>query len=582
MEIKLASEVLSSYGYELPTLNALIPNEENYKVFLMQPHGEIQADKSGVKNKNRTRAFLQFGIFLEEATKNFSDLVMTPEYATPWETLQEAIQKGHKPKNGKLWALGCESIRLQDLEKLKEEMVSVAKVIYEDIDSEDLQKNKFVSPLAYVFLAKEKYNTAKEQLIVLIQFKTHPMVDEDHFENDGMYKGKFVYNFEKEKKLKLITLICADALVFKDDHAEKMNDRALILHIQLNKNPRHSSFCDCRKKLLGFMNDEIEIICLNWAQKINLFYNKDNIEWKNIGGSAWYTKSKELDIEDEIQIKNHNNGLYYTRLEKLLTHALFFNYQQATYLLEASKVAHINVKAPSVKRRGPKLDKIFMWDELNNQWIEKECIDDNFLEIYREYDDDKIDLKKIKDNNPFHLERILDLSSGDVENDQEWYKVSKLTCCRINPDEVIKRVTFAQDPDGENFRSSRLKRINFLYNILTNKNLISSSLADLSDGFTFCWDQKYPHQNIKSFDGIPATVIYMGEESCSEKLTNAKNRIKKLINPNSIGSDVEIKEIERLCVYYRRQNGEIAIHGPYSEVNIAKVHMSTTDIGRDE
>jgi hypothetical protein len=41
--------------------------------------------------------------------------VITPEYAMPWETLAAAISKGVAPAEGKLWALGCESIKYSEL-----------------------------------------------------------------------------------------------------------------------------------------------------------------------------------------------------------------------------------------------------------------------------------------------------------------------------------------------------------------------------------------------------------------------------------------------------------------------------------
>ena len=40
----------------------------------------------------------------------------------PWETLAKAIQGGAVPAQGKLWALGCESLKLSELEALKDEV----------------------------------------------------------------------------------------------------------------------------------------------------------------------------------------------------------------------------------------------------------------------------------------------------------------------------------------------------------------------------------------------------------------------------------------------------------------------------
>ena len=122
MEIKPVSEVLTPVGLGAPVLNALVPNENNYTVLLMQPHGEIEASAAGVCNRDRELAQRQFGSFLHDAQQTQADLVITPEYSMPWDTLVAAIKEGTVPEQGKLWALGCESIKYSELEALKEDI----------------------------------------------------------------------------------------------------------------------------------------------------------------------------------------------------------------------------------------------------------------------------------------------------------------------------------------------------------------------------------------------------------------------------------------------------------------------------
>jgi len=69
----------------------------------------------------------------------------------PWISLIDALKGGLRPDPGKLWVLGCESIRYDELEQLKRDLNPLAKVLYEELQSE---QNKFVDPLAYVFLAE--------------------------------------------------------------------------------------------------------------------------------------------------------------------------------------------------------------------------------------------------------------------------------------------------------------------------------------------------------------------------------------------------------------------------------------------
>ena len=83
MQIKPVAEVLAPEGLAAPTLNALVPNESNYTVLLMQPHGETDASAAGVRNRDRDVAKNQFGRLLDGARKTLADLVITPEYSCP-------------------------------------------------------------------------------------------------------------------------------------------------------------------------------------------------------------------------------------------------------------------------------------------------------------------------------------------------------------------------------------------------------------------------------------------------------------------------------------------------------------------
>jgi len=105
MQITAVSEVLVSEGLGPPVLNALIPNESNYTVLLMQPRGEIEVSAAGVRNRDRALAEGQFGRFLNDARETQADLAITPEYSMPWTTLVAAIKASVIPEQGKLWVL---------------------------------------------------------------------------------------------------------------------------------------------------------------------------------------------------------------------------------------------------------------------------------------------------------------------------------------------------------------------------------------------------------------------------------------------------------------------------------------------
>ena len=356
MEIRQVAEVLDNFELGVPTLDALVPNQATYSVLLFQPQGNILANNSGVRNKDTSLADKQFGAFLAEAKHSQADLALTPEYSMPWKTLVNAIKTATMPAPGKLWVLGCESIRFQELEDLRKELTGYATVICEALQA--ATEDKFVDPLAYVFFAPKNGFPECSQLVILIQFKTFPMGDLDNFEVNRLHTGSLIYRFANNgPSVSLVSLICSDALDFSDTVAGEIYDRALIIHIQLNPSPRHQEFIDCRGKLLKYHGDETEVLCLNWASEVNCWLDDKPQPWKNVAASAWYLKSSAVDIRDENLCANHRRGLYYTWLKSRRTHALFFNYDAALYFLNTTKVVHIGVTAPASRRRGPMLSK---------------------------------------------------------------------------------------------------------------------------------------------------------------------------------------------------------------------------------
>jgi hypothetical protein len=127
MQIVAVAEMLGAEGLGPPVINALIPNERNYTVLLMQPQGDIEVSNGGVRNRDRILAQAQFRAFLDDARETDADLVVTPEYSMPWATLAGAIQTTVTPTVGKLWAIGCESIRYSELEQLKHDLAKSSK-----------------------------------------------------------------------------------------------------------------------------------------------------------------------------------------------------------------------------------------------------------------------------------------------------------------------------------------------------------------------------------------------------------------------------------------------------------------------
>ena len=457
MEIKQVSDVLNAVGLTIPTLIGLIPNVENYKVVLFQPKGEIDASAAGVKNRDGQSAQTQFAAFLDLAVAREVDLAVTPEYSMPWKVLVTAIKNGISPTSGKLWALGCESISYDALEHLKAELADKVLVLFEALKADP---TKFVDPLAYVFRAQSVGEDKTEKIVVLVQFKTTPMADNDHLELKHLQRGTRVYQFGNHGSNRLISFICSDVFGFTDGHAAAVYDRTLVIHIQLNPKPRETQYRQYREKLLGLSRDETELICLNWASDVSEWAGDKKTDWRNISGTAWYLRPDKFDSRDETLCANHKRGLYYTWLKTLRFHSLFFNYKPCIFFLDTSKVAHQAVPAVVSRRRGPQLTATFVWDFTNSSWAERASADDGFAAFLAEAGDAKVHVETVSADNPLRTERLLALSAGQIGSTDDWHSPGNLDSFAIDASEVIRRMTFCQDTDdgASKFRVSRLKR----------------------------------------------------------------------------------------------------------------------------
>ena len=582
MEIVKVADILDANGLNEPVLNALLPNVDNYTALLMQPKGHIEASPAGVRNADRDLAKRQFAQLLNNAIEVQADLVVTPEYSMPWDTLIGSVTAGAIPAQGQLWALGCESIRYSELQALKQILAPSAILLYEELEP---NHSRFVDPLAYVFPAPSADRNGEQKLIILVQFKTYPMGDPDHFEVEGMQRGSSIYQFGTQGSLKLASLICSDAFAFEDNHAKAIYDRCLVIHIQLNPKPRHEQFLGCRQRLFASHGDATEVLCLNWAENVEMLLGGQVKSWKNIGGSAWYLRPDKFDNRKTTLCANHQKGLYYTWAGTLHAHALFFNYRPATYLLRATKVDHVGVHGALSRRRGPQLIETCTWNDTNGIWEEQQAVDDGFAAVVGESDQAADEIRRIAGNDPFEAERVLALCAGKIDNGHQrlWYDLEQLDSCVIEASEVIRRLTFCQDPDqhASESRISRLRRCGRLWEILHKNDLLPPSLADLADGFTFAWSLSSPHQNVLSSAGKCATALYMGEDS---NVTHIEATAKKLAEYLHRGTSDIYESLcakQRLAVYYR-QGDEIVLYDPHRYVKIDQTgEVSEFDIGRE-
>ncbi len=97
-------------------LEVLEFNSDPYSVLLYQHLGDFQPTPQKFGNSNQAEAHGKFEKFICLAKAENVSLTITPEYSCPWTVIREIIANEEiQPSNGKLYALGCESITRDEL-----------------------------------------------------------------------------------------------------------------------------------------------------------------------------------------------------------------------------------------------------------------------------------------------------------------------------------------------------------------------------------------------------------------------------------------------------------------------------------
>jgi hypothetical protein len=151
MKPLLALSILQAHNLEHPELAVLAPSLDEYSVLLHQPRGDVLVGPEGIRNRDRAAAVASCKRLLEHATNDSIKLVVAPEYSMPWQALIETLVAGHAPPLGCLWALGCESLTIAQLDLLQAELQISARVLPLPFDRDAAAHKSFLDPLAYVF-----------------------------------------------------------------------------------------------------------------------------------------------------------------------------------------------------------------------------------------------------------------------------------------------------------------------------------------------------------------------------------------------------------------------------------------------
>jgi len=323
MSLVLLENILREKNLENPMFNALIPDEDVYTTLLYQPKDQIEATVNHFKPQNAEIINKKIEKYLDIAIEKNIDLVLLPEYSVSWVSMNNIINNSKFPSSNRLWVIGCQSIKKDELKEFIERHNSINWILDEDVYADN---KTFLNPTCYIFQTKV-ISTHETKYVILIQFKTKPMGDIGgdlgFIERDHMIKGKTIYILRNNAdSIHLSTYTCSDVLGINDAYLDgRKRTPFLFLHLQLNDSPRHQDISEYRKAYFKSKDINREVLALNWAKgtKIN-----DSHEI-NFGATALYTKSSELCLTDNKINTNHEKGLYYTFWRDRRSHIYFFN-----------------------------------------------------------------------------------------------------------------------------------------------------------------------------------------------------------------------------------------------------------------
>lgn len=511
-------DLLREQGLVMEPLRALSPDADPYSVLVVQPGLEVALSTGGIGNKNRDLALKKYMKSVELAYEENVDVLVTPEYSCPWSVIEVLARDQRLPRVGKLWVFGCEAVTLAEFERIKAACEAPWLVwVSEEVNPQP--GTVFLDPVCQIFAVADA--GGRRCWVFLVQFKCTRASDKDlsFVEQRSLLLGTRRYVLSNDPdSVHLVTLICSDALDFSEsDLPGSTHTPYMILHPQLNLNPRHPNFCRYRREAYENNREHQEFICVNWARG---FFEGD-ITKSPFGGSAYYTKSDTICQHPDRMNANHYLGLYYTRCDQHRSHVYFFNYAECVLLFRTTKVSQgLASGVLQDTRTGPEMLKALTWDHEKDCWAEMPRLDDGLSDLCGACASDVSPFAGDAVT-PLDKERLIALSTGEVRKRRagKWYYMSNLDTLSINEDEISRRTTFTHDPDvgAEKTRFARLQQYAKLKNsIVKDSRNLPVCVADL-DG---CAVAQYPmvvngmisyHHNFRREDGQgAASLAFLG------------------------------------------------------------------------
>ncbi|WP_342327658.1 hypothetical protein [Pedobacter sp. FW305-3-2-15-E-R2A2] len=504
-------KILEQHQLVTPDLRVLRPDYEHYKAFVYQHSGEVVVNVTGtpsVKNADAKLAAEKHLAFFEHATRETFDLLVTPEYSCPLSALQDFVKSAGFDQPGSLMVVGCESSTLNELENFRNDLNSDTLVVLMESEVFASKENKFVDPVAYVFVTKK---AGQDQYIrvVLFQFKTYPM-GATPVENEFMAFGTKRYILRNdEESIYLATIICSEGLEIdlERDLRQFIDKPYLLLHPQLNLSPRTANLKRYRTNFFNSCSEDtsVEIFCYNWAKGSTIDGNV-----LTYAHSAIYTKTRKILIDDQRINGNDKLGLYYNHWKNAKSSILIFDENEAVFCFSNSKVSKRRLNVQNQARYGPKMLERLVWED---KWVVVDnSLIQSLVEYCREIDGD---FEYFFNENMSFIdrERLLSITVGKISG-KEWTSPDGNKFFEISDDEHSNRISLFQDPDTQISKTGLLNMYAaFSTKLMKTVDWIPENgfFQDLISDRKIHYSYPNYHYNVVGANGLPACIVYAGD-----------------------------------------------------------------------
>lgn len=288
---------------------SMCTTNNTYSVLQIQPETELIVDPDrGLFSQERTYEEKMWK-FIEKSFEINYDLVTTPEYSVPLNTVTKLLERKDDIESGTLYCLCCNGTTYKTFESFLKDCEKYGTVCWYPWEN-IVNKNRLVCCMIYITKIKFLTRTKSfEQVFIIPQIKIHPMKDFDmDFETASLSCGKKIVVFGKKDEVKFLSIICAD--VFKFDLISEIkiyleNNRVFIFHPQLNKKPQNDYFKLMRSTLISYSTKgTIKILTLNWAENTKFIIDKNIILAIKNSWSALYEKYDHHFFNEYVSVFN--------------------------------------------------------------------------------------------------------------------------------------------------------------------------------------------------------------------------------------------------------------------------------------